>query len=189
MTTDPRPARSRSALIHAITDVLTQQTPDAINITDIVKAAGVSRPTFYQHFPDTTALTRAAALEKLKATFAAIDAQNLTPEAEGFTNRFTTALLLELRDDAAFCRNVLKTAGDSALMSELISFLSNRLLNHSPFAAGVRPKTTEHESYAEFIAAGMSWSAMRWLCTDFTGNNTPEAMAERLTAMVRAAAY
>jgi len=117
MTTDPRPARSRSALIHAITDVLTQQTPDAINITDIVKAAGVIRPTFYQHFPDTTALTRAAALEKLKATFAAIDAQNLTPDADGFTNRFTTAFLLELRDDAIFCCIVLKTSVDSALMS------------------------------------------------------------------------
>lgn len=189
MATDPRPTRSRAALIHAITGVLAEQAPDAINITDIVRAAGVSRPTFYQHFADTTALTRAAALEKLKATFAAVDAQNLTPETEDFTNRFTTALLLELRDDATFCRNVLKTAGDSALMSELIGFLSNRLLNHSPFAAGVRSKITEHESYAEFIAAGMSWSTMRWLCTDFTGDNAPEAMAERLTTMVRAAVY
>lgn len=189
MTTDPRPARSRAALIQAITGVLAQQNPETPSITIIVKTAGVSRPTFYQHFADTAELTRAAALEKLGATFAAMDAQDFTPDTEGFTARFTTALLTELRNDAVFYRNALASAGDSALVSELIGFLSDRLLNHSPFASEVRTKVTEHESYAQFIAAGLSWSVVRWLGTDFTGDNTPEAMAGRLTEMVQAAAY
>ncbi|MDO4898285.1 MAG: TetR/AcrR family transcriptional regulator [Rothia sp. (in: high G+C Gram-positive bacteria)] len=189
MSTDPRPARSRTALIEAITAVLAAEDADPVNITDIVKRAGVSRPTFYQHFDDLGQLTRAAALEKLSSTFATMDSQNFAPDTPGFTVRFTTAMLTQLRDDAAFYRKVLASAGDSALVAELITFLTHRLLNHSPFADGVTAKVANAESYAQFIAAGVSWTAVRWLGTDFTGYNTPEAMAARLTEMIQAAAY
>jgi AcrR family transcriptional regulator len=52
---DARMIRSRAAIIQAIASLLDDRDVADITITDVVKAAEVTRPTYYQHFPDIAA--------------------------------------------------------------------------------------------------------------------------------------
>src|SRR5690625_3187169 len=67
---NPRAERSRAALIEAMTSALDTSEPGAVlSVAEIARAAGVSRPTLYQHFGDLPNLMRAAAMVRLVALF------------------------------------------------------------------------------------------------------------------------
>ncbi|MFW0118907.1 TetR/AcrR family transcriptional regulator [Rothia sp. P5764] len=188
MTLDPRPARSRTALVEATIKALNTPEPASLNITDLVKAAGVSRPTFYQYFSDINTLIHTAALEKLDTALNSLPEADPTDPSTLITSAASTSLLTALQADAVFFRNVLDTSGNSSLVEELVTFLTHRLLLRG--SATEQPKTTNRpltSDYAQFIAAGAAWLTVRWLRTDFTGPNTAQAMGQRLSAMIQAA--
>lgn len=188
MTLDPRPARTRTALIEATINTLSTTKPGSLSITDLVKAAGVSRPTFYQHFTDVNTLIHAAALEKLEAIFNSLLETETADSLPLFTSAVSTSLLTQLQNDAVFFRNVLETSGNSALVQELVTFLTHRLLSRPVIAELITAKAEPLTSdYAQFVAAGAAWLTVRWLKTDFTGPNTAQAMGERLASMMQAA--
>lgn len=185
---DPRPARSRAALIEAATEALSTSDPGNLSITLLVKAAGVSRPTFYQHFSDLHELVHAAALTKLSAAFDSLLPADPAASLAVFTSEVSTNLLKQLQADAAFYRRGLAFSGNSSLVAELIGFLSHRFLSRPAVAEGFTAKTPNLTSdYAQFVAAGVAWMAVRWLATDFTGEHTAEATGERLAQMMQAA--
>lgn len=185
---DPRPARSRAALIEAATKALTASNPGNLSITVLVKAAEISRPTFYQHFTDVHELIHAAALTKLSAAFDTLAPADPGESVAVFTSEVSTNLLKQLQADAIFYRNVLAISGNSSLVAELISFLSHRLLSRPVAAERLTAKTPGITGdYAQFVAAGVAWLAVRWLATDFTGEHTAEATGERLAQMMQAA--
>ena len=186
--TDPRPARSRAALIDAATEALGTSDPSNLSITTLVKTAGVSRPTFYQHFTDVHELIHAAALTKISAAFDELLPATPTASVAVFTSEVSTNLLKQLQADADFYRNVLAISGNSSLVAELIDFLSHRFLSRPAVAERFTTKNPDFTSnYAQFVAAGVAWLAVRWLATDFTGEHTAEATGERLAQMMRAA--
>lgn len=185
---DPRPARSRAALIEAATEALSTSDPGNLSITVLVKAAGVSRPTFYQHFTDVHELVQDAALTKLSAAFDSLLPADPTAPHTVFTSEVSINLLKQLQVDAIFYRRVLAFSGSSSLVTELIGFLSHRFLSRPAVAEGFTAKTPNlTNDYAQFVAAGVAWLAVRWLATDFTGEHTAEATGERLAQMMRAA--
>lgn len=185
---DPRPARSRAALIDAATEALGTSDPGNLSITTLVKTAGVSRPTFYQHFTDVHELIHTAALTKLSAAFDTLLPADPTASVAVFTSEVSTNLLKQLQVDADFYRNVLAISGNSSLVAELIDFLSHRFLSRPAVAERFTTKNPDFTSnYAQFVAAGVAWLAVRWLATDFTGEHTAEATGERLAQMMRAA--
>ncbi|WP_185173860.1 TetR/AcrR family transcriptional regulator [Rothia nasimurium] len=185
---DPRPARSRAALIDAATEALGTSDPSNLSITTLVKTAGVSRPTFYQHFTDMHELIHAAALTKISAAFDELLPADPTASVAVFTSEVSTNLLKQLQVDADFYRNVLAISGNSSLVAELIDFLSHRFLSRPAVAERFITKNPDLTSdYTQFVAAGVAWLAVRWLATDFTGEHTAEATGERLAQMMRAA--
>lgn len=60
---DPRALRTRNALIQAVLRLLNDHEVADLNVSQIVKEAGVSRQVFYQHFADRDALILAAAAD------------------------------------------------------------------------------------------------------------------------------
>lgn len=50
--TDERTLETRLAIVHAARDVMLQSGYGAARVEDILKVAGISRPTFYRHFKD-----------------------------------------------------------------------------------------------------------------------------------------
>lgn len=188
MTLDPRPARTRTALIEAIIGALSSAQPGSLNITDLVKTAGLSRPTFYQHFTDVNSLIHAAALEKLEKAFDSLPESDSHDSITLFTSSVSSSLLTKLQADATFFRNVLYTSGNSSLVEELVAFLTHRLLSREAVAKRLTTKISPlTEDYAQFVAAGAAWTTVSWLKTDFTGPNTAQAMGERLARMMQAA--
>src|SRR5699024_11998656 len=67
---NPRAERSRAAVIEAMTRALdAHELGSVLSVAEISRAAGVSRPTWYQHFGDLPNLMRAAAMVRLVALF------------------------------------------------------------------------------------------------------------------------
>lgn len=62
-STDPRAIRTRKALVDAVLRLLNDHEVADLNVSQIVKEAGVSRQVFYQHFADRDALIVAAAAD------------------------------------------------------------------------------------------------------------------------------
>lgn len=62
-STDPRALRTRKALVDAALRLLNEHEVADLNVSQIVKEAGVSRQVFYQHFADRDALILAAAAD------------------------------------------------------------------------------------------------------------------------------
>ena len=68
-STDPRALRTRNALVQAVLRLLNDHEVADLNVSQIVKEAGVSRQVFYQHFADRDALILAAAADWVLAAY------------------------------------------------------------------------------------------------------------------------
>ena len=66
---DPRALRTRKALIDATMRLLNDYEVAELNVSQIVKEAGVSRQVFYQHFEDRDALVLATAAQWVLAAY------------------------------------------------------------------------------------------------------------------------
>lgn len=188
---DPRSARSRSALIEAMTDLLeSEASVESLSVTDVVRKAGVSRPTFYQHFGEMSLLVRAAALHRLAGAFAAIPEVALGESWTTFARGTFRGLLSHLQGRAAFYKRSLTSGGSQALSEDVIGLLAARLLNVSPLGPILRNRTRvgSPEDRATFLAAGTFWLVVRWLDSDFTGPDSVEAMVDRISLLLLSAA-
>jgi AcrR family transcriptional regulator len=190
VTENPRLTRSRQALIRAMTTMLDSNLPAAgMTITDVVRLAGVSRPTFYQHFGDLSALMRGAALARLEATFAKIPDAALGESWTMFVRATFRTLLADLHFHARFYLTALQGPGGYALSADLVGYLAKHLLDASPLGPIIRRRVDADSAtgHAELLAAGTVWHVVRWLETDFTGTNTIDAMVDRISLLLLSA--
>ena len=63
---DPRLARTRAAILEAATASMEAGPLEEVTISGLVERAGVSRPSFYQHFGDLPTVFRDAAFARLQ---------------------------------------------------------------------------------------------------------------------------
>lgn len=121
---DPRTARSLHALREAVLDLASRQDPSAILVTDLVKAAGVSRKTFYNHATSPVDLLKRVLMDELDA--ARDHAESLFPMAAddlaGAVRGRLTGILQHVSDRRAV---YLSPSGDG-LSPELFQLLSTR---------------------------------------------------------------
>jgi AcrR family transcriptional regulator len=86
---DARVVQSRNLLIEAMVQLIKQRPSSEIPISELCKAAGVSRPTFYQHFRSPDDVLAAAMENKLARLRAAAETPGLDPdEVPAFIGRF-----------------------------------------------------------------------------------------------------
>lgn len=187
---DPRFARSRLALVKAMTDLLDEQNFSAVTITELVSRAKVTRPTFYQHFRDLPTLARHAALERLEQAFSAEpyreDGQS-DEERSAEVEQKVRDLLDHLHRCADFYRRVINGASGFELYDDLVGLLATRILNSSPLGSRIRQSTgISAEDRSAVLSGGVTWMIIRWLHTDFTDDNAIEAMARRVASAMLA---
>jgi AcrR family transcriptional regulator len=182
---DPRAARSRDALLAALWTSF-QEGRTAPTITDIVKVAGVSRPTFYQHFADVPDLIRAAALERLRELFA--HAPQLSDELTGtrFMHARLASLLGELQHDRAVYLPVLHGPAAVPVFADIVRYLADAFVGESPIRTALRAGVDEPEARARaaFLAAGVTRRVHTGRAGDPTGDNELEPTVRRLTANI-----
>lgn len=185
MQMDARQERSRDALIAAIIPLIAAGPLADISITALVKAAGVTRPTFYNHFPDIPATARAAAFARLDRVFpvpAPVPPGHEPTRAEIHDRilREAVPLLEHLTAERPFYVRVMEEAGTAGFFEELIEFTAARILpdemrSLSPTPEGVALTT-------RFFAAGLTWMAIGWLRRQ--AGHDPQGMAQALAALV-----
>lgn len=163
---------------------------ESLSVTDIVRHAGVSRPTFYQHFGEVSLLVRAAAVHRLADTFAEIPDVAYGESWTTFARGTFHGLLTHLRDHVSFYKKAFVSAGSQALSEDVIDLIAARLLEVSPLVPILRNPShaARPEDRALFLAAGTFWHVIRWLDSDFTGSNSVDAMVDRISVLLLTAA-
>jgi AcrR family transcriptional regulator len=145
---NPRVTRSRETLIEATLSLLDGRAGQLPSVTEVCEKAGVSRPTFYQHFGDLSTLVAEAVAQRLNTVFTAV----VPPPGEYAETKTVMRALLELiMKDRDFYRGVLEGPAALAVQRHLASYFAERLVTFSPFAGQLREVPSER---VIFLAAG-----------------------------------
>lgn len=175
-----------------LVDALTQQidlvpVPD-ISITRLVEAAGVTRPTFYQHFADIPDAARRAALTRLASAFPMPDAAKSPADIthSGIHDRIVAhaqPVLIHLQAHREFYLRVLGAGSNADFFEEIIRFISNRLLPEV-FDIAAKGDPDIQRDLNSVTAGGIMWMMIRWLRDEQAED--PAAMARRCAAIALA---
>lgn len=182
---DPRFQRSLKALLDAVSELLDREPLQDLSITRIVEAAGVTRPTFYQHFADLPDAARRAGLARLADAFpipqpAAALAGMAAEEMRGQIERHTLPVLTHLRAHRDFYVRVLEGGGNVAFFEEIVAFVAQRMLPEA-FEIAARKGLAARDDLMAVLAGGIMWLAIRWLRGEIDGD--AEAMTRRISGI------
>ena len=188
---NPRAERSKTALIVAVTEALDKGQPgETFSVAEISRAAGVSRPTLYQHFGDLPNLMRAAALVRLESLFNTVPPLQPYHRVPWVTAAATAlqALLQELEHRRAFYLAILDSTAGRDVREDVIEFLASRIINLPTLGSVIKKAESTAEGlreHAMFLGAGALWRTERWL-----RDNDPEPasqLADRLSRILATA--
>ena len=186
---DPRFQRSLNSLHGAVLELVEVLPLDEISITALVQAAGVTRPTFYQHFADIPDAARKVALARLDAAF---------PVPEPFPEHFEISaptifrhvedvalpVIEHLFEHRTFYVRVLDGAGSARFFADIVSFLAGRLLPDA-FELAARRQETRKDDLMMVMAGGTMWLMVGWLRDDIPAE-TAQEMAQRIASVAAA---
>jgi len=183
---DPRFQRSLKALHVALLELVDTQPLEEISITALVQAAGVTRPTFYQHFADIADAARRVALMRLDAAFPVPEPfpENFEISAENIFRHVADVALPvieHLHEYRAFYLRVLDGAGNAAFFDEIVSFLAARFLPDA-FELAASRHAANRDDLMTVMAGGAMWLMVRWLRDDRPAE-TSEEMAQRIAGI------
>ncbi|MEU4208347.1 TetR/AcrR family transcriptional regulator [Rothia terrae] len=178
---DPRTARSRQALIDAMTRILDSSTSPELNVSDMVKEAGISRPTFYQHFGDMKALVQAATQDRLNATFNATQPITINTSWAQFARTNFRLMLAEMNKNRTFYINVLRGVGGYTATNDVLEMIANKILDRSPMGPVLRTRKSPVSPLAQahFMSAGVVWLLARRILDESTEIH-PEELADHV---------
>ncbi|WP_242103628.1 TetR/AcrR family transcriptional regulator [Lysobacter sp. M2-1] len=147
---DPRRRRTRESLQSAFTLLAQQRRYHEIRIDDILKASGVSRSTFYEHFAGKDALL-AASMDGALSLLADLPAGKASvPQV--------AALLAHFWDNRALARSLLQGAALRVIRSALMRQVEDRLK-----LAGSARLRLPRRLAAHALADGMFSPIVAWL--------------------------
>lgn len=177
---DPRAVRSREQLMRAIAEFLEQGV--APTVTDIVTRAGISRPTFYQHFGDLQTAYAETGLARVKQQLDLIPMPGVGEASEAQVTPTWMALTTHLHDHHAFYQTALREAGSRRLSDRIVAFIAERIIRVSPLGAPYRDLPAgEIPDHILVLAAGLFALIGRWL--DGDEPEAPARMTERIVAV------
>ena len=167
--TDVRVERSRAQLAEALRTLLRSHDPRDISISALCTEAGVSRPTFYQHFASLDEVAVAVIEERFTRLRAAL------PELDGpeTTRRLLVGFLEELDGErASWQRTIGSGTAFSASRDAVETWLVQRLTERTPEAGAAALR---------YAAAGFLGVVRAWLLQgDGPDRPTAAELAESL---------
>ncbi|MDV3458869.1 TetR/AcrR family transcriptional regulator [Sphingomonas sp. HF-S4] len=116
---DPRPRRTRDAILGAFTALVLTRRYDALRTADLIAAADIGRSTFYEHFPSKEAVLLAA-VEPILRTLASA--------ALGRASKAQVRAMLEhVWEQRGFARMLLDGRTGANLQRQLAALIAERL--------------------------------------------------------------
>lgn len=186
---DPRYQRSLHALTQAIIGLVETTPIREITVTRIVAAAGLTRPTFYQHFTDVPSALQLAALHHLEAGVPHISGDVPHPFADlPIEERMIMTgeqVLDHLGENRHFYLSVLEAAPSTLFIDILADRVYARMLPEV-FQSGKESGSRLLEDLKYVLASGSVWLVLRWFRGELPG--TPRDVAARLARMLLAVA-
>lgn len=163
--TDPRPARTRTALLDALFELIQEKRWEHIRVQDILDRAGLGRSTFYAHFD--------SKFDLLTASIPAVTLPVAEP-GEGVPN------LRSMFDHVEEMQPILRPLMSQPLLSEINDAFHRQLVEAwTVHLAARRVRDPQREFIATclagaFLATSRSWMATRCrrpaadVCDDYT---------------------
>jgi AcrR family transcriptional regulator len=180
---NPRIARSRDLLVNAALVLLDAGAGRIPTITEISERAGVSRPTFYQHYGDLSTLIGEASTRRLDAAFATVvphPAEQTMAQAPDVIRGLVRLLV----KDKQFYHNALNGPAGTAVRNHITAYVAGRLLTVSPFAGQLQAADGDQ---ILFLAAGTTHLLTHHLFEDDSIEST-DAIANRVANALTIAA-
>lgn len=162
---DPRLQRSRALIVAAVTELVEDKPVEQLSITRVVEAAGVTRPTFYQHFPDVVSAVQEAAYVRLAAAFPEPGEMSGSRPTDAELHRHivahASAVLSHLAGHRSFYQHVLAAAAGVEFFNRFVALVASRMLPGSLETGG---QSDEFQRDATTVmASGMMWFVVRWV--------------------------
>lgn len=178
---DVRFQRSLSALIDATISLVEDRPVQQISITQLVETAGVTRPTFYQHFSDIPFAAQRAALHRLDQAIPPIGGvvMPMTEDVASQIEHHLLPALTHLADHRTFYLRVIEGGASVTFFEELVRFVASKM---SPelFCQTANQKGVVEKDLLDMVAGGSMWLLVRWLRGEIEGS--PNSIAQRLAS-------
>lgn len=157
--------RSRTRLRTAVTALLDETEPERVTVTDIVTAAGMTRPTFYAIYGDLPTAFADAALHRLSSTFEefSLDVTRPTENLSDDMGRALLAIVTRLEEHERFYSRILHGPGGHHVLAAIIDFIAARLSSHSPVSGSLHDGYLPPSEVTTGLAAGATWLTLSWL--------------------------
>ena len=182
---DPRPARTREAIV-AATKRLLDGAPDAVpSMQAIAQAAGVSRTSLYKQFPDMTAL----AVHLMQETFSDLgraDLQRRAADAQPSTSARAAVrgFVDYLHCYRAFYRSSLDWQVTSRVHEALVDGYADRIRASAALIPDA-PSGEDLEDQAIFVAGGVISRVTAWIRTDDPALAEPDRADHATDRLIR----
>lgn len=182
---NPRTKRVREALMRAAFSLVAERPVVEISLTEVAEVAQVSRPTVYKQFNDTASLVAATTIEFMESTFSFIDVEleDADKETTEYLERLMLLFVQAVYDHRCFCRNAMYGPSCIDIVRYVVRMLDKRmadgLVGRRLLAAG-----SLADDCRASIAAGAVWLLVKWLGSDFQGENEPDRIAKRIAAVM-----
>ncbi|MFK0403089.1 TetR/AcrR family transcriptional regulator [Microbacterium sp. NPDC090225] len=178
--TDPRPARTRNALLDAVQHIA--EAGEAVTLAQVLSTSGVSRSSFYMHFTGLDDL----ALTMLVREFSAISEGDVVDRATGaddvraIARRAASRLIVFVHEKRDMYRAALDGHLSTQSADALVDAFARAVLRSMDFLDDPPPAALDHSGHARFIAGGAITLLRDWLRADRPV--PPDVMTDRLIA-------
>lgn len=176
---NPRTQRVRDALMAAALDLVSERPVSEISLTEIAEKAQVSRPTVYKQFTDTPSLVAATAEALMERVFADIDTQVAPLQGEAYLHELMRLFIGSVYRKRTFCKHAMFGPSSSEITFYVSDMLDARM-RRGYIGQRLATSPVSNECCAA-ISAGVIWLLVKWLDSDFSGENAPDDVAARMT--------
>lgn len=161
--TDPRPARTRAALLAAVERIISAPS-SAVSINQIAQEAGVSRSAFYGQFANLEDL----AVGMLVDTFRQIGVETATNFSEGVDlrsigERATERVATHLFERRAFYLATLDWQVSSRVQQALVEACADQIRASMAQMAHAVPDHLDRDDFARYTAGGILTLLIAWM--------------------------
>jgi AcrR family transcriptional regulator len=182
---DPRPARTREAVLAAATRLLDESPDEVPTMQAIAQAAGVSRTSLYKQFPDLTSL----AMQLMDRTFADLGRDDLhrrgAPGAHPDLSARTAVrgFVDYLHRHRAFYRSSLEWQVTSRVHEAIVNSYADRIRASARLIRDA-PTGDDLEDQALFIAGGVIGRVTAWIRDDDPALSDPDLAEQTTTRLI-----
>lgn len=179
-SSNPRTQRVRRALLDVTFKLVGERPVNELTLSEIAQTAGVSRPTVYKQFTDVPTLTAAAAVRFMRQIFAHIDENIEVGDDRAYLVELMHMFIDEVYRERTFCRNAMYGPSAATIAAEVADMISERMSSRLVGRRLSAHGTLAAEDEMAALSAGVIWLLTRWLGSDFTGDNAPDRIAQRI---------